>query len=196
MRVQLSTFSQSLVAAQDRLGGHGIEPRRDPQSMHVPHRRASCGEHPLLARLWNHGPDLVHSRVYKESVRLQIGSESVVSPADRIQAADQLLVDPRALQQCLVRPCGVAVHALDQNRLVCVGAGIKAVVQFVRHRPECQRDSADGQNVSLHSPAALLRLGRERYQFIDGTDVLADIGRNQREPTVHRVTMAVDQPWQ
>src|SRR5262249_17605074 len=97
MRVQLATFRQSPVARQDRLTGHGIDPRRDSQPMHVLHSSTSSGKHSFLAGLRYHLTDLVHSRIHQETVRLKIWLEAVVPAAHHVEAGDQLLIDPRPL---------------------------------------------------------------------------------------------------
>ncbi len=179
VRIQLTTFSQSSIASQNRRTGHRIEPRRNSQFMHIRYSGASGREHPFRAGLRKYCTDPVDSSVHQEPVRFQIGSEAVVSPTHRVQYADQLLVDPRALQQYLVGPGGVAVHALEQNRLIRIRSGVETIVEFVVLRPECERNPADGKNVPSHAPTTLLRVGCERHQLVYRTHVLADLGRNQ-----------------
>src|SRR5215472_5893219 len=194
MRVEFTTLSYPPVGCQDFFIGRRIQPRCDSQPMHVLHCGTSRREHSFLARLWYHRPYLVNTRVYQETVRLEIWPVAVISSTDRVEAADQLLVDPCPLLQRLVHPRRMAVHPFEQDRLICVGSSVKALIQFLVLRPECQRNSTHRQNVSLHSSSALLGLGRERHQFINGADVLSDIGRDQRQAALHRVTMAVNQP--
>ena len=59
--------------------------------------------------------------------------------------------------------------------------------------PERERQATHVENVSPHAAPALLSLGGNGSQLVDGFDVLAGVGGNQGHTAVNGVTVAVNE---
>src|SRR5580704_11888362 len=85
------------------------------------------------------------------------------------------------------------VHAPKKDCLILVGACTESRIEIVGMRPEFEWHPIDLKYVAHHPFTGPLGLGNERWQLIDRLDLIADIGRDQTQTSVHRMAVRIDE---
>ena len=129
-------IGEGFVGAKDLIGSEGIEPGGDTEAVVVIEGGAGALQQLFGARLGEKRLDFVESRIDQESIGLTVGANAVVSALIATKGLEKFCSDAGALQQGVIGPRGVAVHATEENALVLVGAGAEVLIEDIGMRPD------------------------------------------------------------
>ena len=184
---------EQLVGLQDIIGGEGIEPGGDAETVVVFEGGASGGEQAVGRKRGQQRFDFIGAGVDQKSVGLAVFTDSVVAALVGGKSLQEICGDAGALQQSAVGPGGVAVHAAEQHVLMGVEADAEIGVENVGVRPELERQPENLKDVAAHTAAGFFGVGDEERKLVEGVDFLAGVGGDQVESAVDGVAVGIDE---
>jgi len=104
---------------------------------------------------------------------------AVVTAFVRRKLLQKIRGDAGALQEYVIGPGGVAIHAAEQNALMLVSAGAEISIEDVGVRPEGEREAENLEDVAAHAFAGLLGVFGKGRKLVEGVYFFCGVGGDE-----------------
>src|SRR3954469_20383998 len=170
---------EHLIPAEHLIGGYWIKPGGDSEAVVVVEGGAGGGQQLFRRRLGKEVFNFRSSRIHQEAIGFTVRVCTVVGAVVATETLEKLSGDAGALKQRVVRPCGVAVHAAEQNAMILVCPCAEVLIKNICVRPKGERQALDLYNVSAHAASGALGFVDKGRELVECGDFVGCIGADQ-----------------